>query len=460
MMPVSYKYRLPYIFAIFSLFFLYRFIHLDQEIRSPSVTTDSQQEEPSVFLEQESFNSLEQQDSKASCQTNNVERNTDPNHNNAHLDFWMNLPQETIQTYQAQWQQFIEREMKKPSPTQKTFKGSGIVLVAGNGDTFTRALTTIKLLRNYGCSLPIDVWHLNDEQPTVEMAKELNDLQAQPRDLSNKNLIRPIDERKGGSKQFQIKVAAIINSGFEHILYLDSDNIPTTDPTFLFDHPAYLKTGAIFWPDFWKTHEQNSIFDILGVDCTDEWEQESGQMVINKIKSWHPLQLAWYMNDHHDLYYQFLNGDKDTFRFAWKALKVPYYMNPNYLGMGGTLTDNRFCGHTMIQYPPPPFSSDEEEMTPLFVHANLLKITDKVHFLQQDGVMTERPWQWIKRYPKGTKTTWLLPKFYVNGFSRPCMDFSSAQGEPQTELEPFDSVVSGLQRLYFDFGGIGGETRD
>ncbi|ORZ10142.1 mannosyltransferase putative-domain-containing protein [Absidia repens] len=318
--------------------------------------------------------------------------------------------------------------MKKPVPTSKIFKGSGIVLVAGNGDTFTRALTTIKLLRNYGCSLPIDVWHLNDEQPTVEMAKELNDLQAQPRDLSDKNLIRPIDERRGASKQFQIKVAAIINSAFENVLYLDSDNIPTTDPSFLFDHPAYLKTGALFWPDFWKTHGENSIFDILGVDCTDEWEQESGQMVINKIKSWHPLQLAWYMNDHHgEPLLSILNGDKDTFRFAWKALKVPYYMNPNYLGMGGTLIDDKFCGHTMIQYPPP-FSS-------------------------------ERPWEWIKRYPKGTKTTWLLPEFYISGFSRACMDFSSNQGELRTELEPFDSVVSGLQQLYFDFGGIGGETR-
>ena len=42
-------------------------------------------------------------------------------------------------------------------------------------------------------------------------------------------------------------------------------------------------------------------------------------MVIDKTKSWLPLQLAWYMQEHSDLYFQFLNGDKDTFKYAWKV---------------------------------------------------------------------------------------------------------------------------------------------
>lgn len=51
--------------------------------------------------------------------------------------------------------------------------------------------------------------------------------------------------------RFQIKAAAIINSSFKEVLYLDSDNLSATDPTFLFDTPEYKSTGALFWPDFW-----------------------------------------------------------------------------------------------------------------------------------------------------------------------------------------------------------------
>ncbi|RCI02096.1 hypothetical protein CU098_003720, partial [Rhizopus stolonifer] len=151
----------------------------------------------------------------------------------------------------------------------------GIVLVAGNKDTLARTLTTIRLLRNeYHCMLPIEVWHLHDEQPDANIKQELEKLDAHARDLSNLDLIQPITKRRDAEKQFQIKAAAIINSAFEQVLYLDSDNVPVQDPTFLFDTPEYQNSGALFWPDFWKTHGENKIFDILDIECQDDWEQE------------------------------------------------------------------------------------------------------------------------------------------------------------------------------------------
>ncbi|ORE11301.1 hypothetical protein BCV72DRAFT_192534, partial [Rhizopus microsporus var. microsporus] len=187
------------------------------------------------------------------------------------------------------------------------------------------------------CDLDIEVWHLSDEQPSVTVQNELAALGAVAKDLSDPNLPRPIQSRRNADKQFQIKAAAVINSSFKEILYLDSDNIPARDPTFLFDTPEYKKTGALFWPDFWKTHGDNKIFEILHISCRDEWEQESGQMVIDKVKSWLPLQLAWYMQDQHEIYFQFLNGDKDTFKYAWQALNAPYHMIEAFLGMAGTM---------------------------------------------------------------------------------------------------------------------------
>ena len=78
--------------------------------------------------------------------------------------------------------------------------------------------------------------------------------------------------------EFQVQVASILSSKLDEILFLDSDNTAVTDPSFLFDSQAFIETGAIFWKDFWKTNPKNPIWDILELECVDEFEQESGQV--------------------------------------------------------------------------------------------------------------------------------------------------------------------------------------
>lgn len=384
---------------------------------------------------------------KDACNTASVIRNTDPNHTRAHINVWKRLSNQAIEAQTKLWQQFVTSVHRKNEIPD--YKGKGLVLVAGNKDTFKRTLTTVRLLREmHHCDLDIEIWHLNDEQPSTLMINELINLNAVTRDLSDINLPRPIHHRRNADKQFQIKAAAIINSAFKEVLYLDSDNIPAQDPTFLFDTPEYKNTGALFWPDFWKTHGENKIFELMQIPCHDEWEQESGQMVINKAKSWLPLQLAWYMQSQYEIYFQFLNGDKDTFKFAWQALDAPYHMIESFLGMAGTMVADRFCGHTMLQY------SEKDHL--LFVHANLLKITDKKNFMKQD---TEHPWDLAKRSTFSHLNTWIKPEFYVAGNGQACMDFTHREGEPDAITEDFDSLLPDLQTNYFKLGGIGGETR-
>ncbi|KAI8876902.1 glycosyltransferase family 71 protein [Backusella circina FSU 941] len=386
------------------------------------------------------------------CKEEAVLRNVDPNHTQAHIDFWRRLDSETIQAYQQKWKQFIAKAPAYPGFS----KEKGIVLVAGNRDTFDRALTTCRFLRElYNSQIEIEIWHLADEHPSDKMKQTLALLNVETRDLSDPALPRPITTRSDAEKQFQIKAAAIINSAFSEVLYLDSDNVPTRDPSFLFDTEEYKQTGALFWPDFWKTHGENKIFDILDIACNNEWEQESGQMVIDKKRSWLPLQLAWYMQKNYEVYFQFLNGDKDTFKYAWQALDVPYHMTPTFLGMAGTIEYDRFCGHTMIQYY---YNDNEQEDSILFVHANLMKISDKRHYLV-DTNGTERPWQFTKRSTMSHQNTWIRPQFYISMKGQACMDFSQGAGEPESVIEGFDTLVPQFQENYFRLGGIGGETR-
>ncbi|KAG2184675.1 hypothetical protein INT43_000588 [Umbelopsis isabellina] len=392
--------------------------------------------------------------SEEQCDYEKITRNTDPNHTRAHLQFWQNLAPSAIQTYQNDWQEFVTN-LPPYSNYSQQFEGTGIVFTAGNKDTLNRTVTVIKLLRQYGCNLPVEVWHLDDEKPNDIENEELLSLNAASKDLSDSKLVRPIQKKRDAEKQFQIKAAAILNSKFEQVLYLDSDNIPTRDPEYLFSSKEYQETGALFWPDFWKTHPENKIYDILNIQCKNTWEQESGQIFVDKQRNWVPLQLSWYLQSQHELYFQLLNGDKDTFKFAWEALDAPYHMAETFLGMAGTMVDGRYCGHTMVQYDL--YSSGYGEASPLFVHANLLKITDKVHF-EEGG--KEKPWELLKRYTASRGNTWLHPEFYVASFGRACMDFTHPDGEPEAVTESFDDTLPGFQQQYFGLGGKGGETRE
>lgn len=55
--------------------------------------------------------------------------------------------------------------------------------------------------------------------------------------------------------QWHIKATAMIASSFQHVLYLDSDNMPAFAPDDSKDGvlfaPGYQRTGAMFWPDYW-----------------------------------------------------------------------------------------------------------------------------------------------------------------------------------------------------------------
>lgn len=135
------------------------------------------------------------------CNGVSVARNTDPNHTAAHLEFWRNLDENTIQMYKNAWKNFIRKENVKPKDGQ--FQGRGIVFVAGNRDTLQRTVTSIRLLRHYGCSLPVEVWYFTaQERPSPQAERELESLGATARDMADEKLPRPMQERRDADKQY------------------------------------------------------------------------------------------------------------------------------------------------------------------------------------------------------------------------------------------------------------------
>jgi len=207
-----------------------------------------------------------------------------------------------------------------------TFTGKGIVIPAG-GPLLTGAWVAIQRLRQLGCALPIEVWHIGaDEMPAFW--QEL---------FTNAGItlvdVLPLTHKHGmGSPSgWQLKPLAIIFCSFHEVLLIDADNVPAKDPTFLFDAPEYKETGAVFWPDRERHSPDSALWEVYDAEYRDEPQHETGQILINKERCWHALQIAMHANQHSDFHYKHSHGDTATFRFALHALKQPFTVIPHRL---------------------------------------------------------------------------------------------------------------------------------
>lgn len=174
-------------------------------------------------------------------------------------------------------------------------------------------MTLLRILRKHHKStLPVQIFHFPGEITDGNERKELESLGAE--------LVQFEGVQKLNIwKNFHIKCLSILKSTFDEVLYLDSDNVPLADPTFLFNDRGYLTKGrAVFWPDINRDHPENAIFRILGETCNHaEWQIDSGQIVIDKRGNdglnLAALHLANAMQTDHEFWFKLSGGDKDTF---------------------------------------------------------------------------------------------------------------------------------------------------
>ncbi|KAG8695095.1 hypothetical protein FRC09_009398 [Ceratobasidium sp. 395] len=332
-------------------------------------------------------------------------------------------------------------------------KGRGIVMTGGNQDTIRRILVTLKVLRHeHRCKLPVQVFSFPGEITSQNQIKEMNELGATVKELSG------FTKDKGAWKNFQIKAAAIAFSDFREIVYLDSDNIPLSDPELLFEELLYRNgPRAVFWPDFNKDHPQNAIWRVLGIPCDyGRWELESGQIVIDKRGNnglnLAALHVAIHMAHEQSFYYSLSGGDKDTFRYAFWALGLDYTPAPRWVSSIGSKTNDRFCGVGMLQY-----GLSDSNAKPMFVHLNLLK-----HIYRSRPVFTIVQRAAIDRADSRT-----LDRTTVNVYNPEsggmCAEVRVDGPAPDQKLveeawiEVNDGQFKGFEEMFFKHGGwVGG----
>ncbi|KAI8468938.1 MAG: mannosyltransferase putative-domain-containing protein [Monoraphidium minutum] len=299
------------------------------------------------------------------------------------------------------------------------FSGRGLVTVGGGMRYIIPAWIMVHQLRHKGCSLPVEMWYPISEYPPQAVVDAFEKLGVTSRklDFRGLNITSFKDDPKSksfdptGMARFTIKVAALLLSRFQEVIYLDADNIPLRDPSFLLDSPEYNATGALLWQDFWDNTLAPEAEAMLGVP-RGEWHPgsfESGQMVVDKKRHWRGLLAAAYFNSYAHFWYEvftcFLGkGDKETFAYGMAAAREPSYvmpMGPGALGTTGTsmscnhrthLCRDEFTGNTMVQY--------DAAGAPLFLHSNLhkwdMRLPEKfsLHYQRRWQVLLPGPVSW------------------------------------------------------------------
>ncbi|ODN86310.1 hypothetical protein L198_07328 [Cryptococcus wingfieldii CBS 7118] len=285
------------------------------------------------------------------CSTISEQHNTHMIQHSANA--WSSLNRSSIHTHRSELISHLET-LLDAGRMDDYGEGRGVVMVAGNADTLMRVKWSLEMMRSYGSTLPVLIYHFPEEAPAEDdpIRKTLANLSAHlvPVPGQTKDAHKP--------KSYHLKALAITSCPFRHVLYLDSDSIPTRDPEYMFEAPNYKRLGVWMTPDYWKTGANNPIWAILGVKCRNEWEMETGQMFVDK-KRHLDVFLLWFT---------FSDGDKDIFRWALLALRKRWAIPGRWVGAAalpsGTASGD-FCAHTMLQH--------DSWGAPLFVHYNLLK---------------------------------------------------------------------------------------
>lgn len=202
----------------------------------------------------------------------------------------------------------------------------GVVIGAGGAKYFGCGFACFHILRNLGCQLPIEFWYLDDYEMDNKMLEMCSIFGINPINANKFAKDNNINPRILNG--WELKPFATLHSNFKEVLYLDADNIPARDPTYLFDASEYKNLGSIFWPDLPPSKRKEwlppIVWENVGLDYRDEVDFETGQYMIDKGKCYKELCMTMWMNEHSDWFYKFVYGDKSTFHLAWRKCGSDY----------------------------------------------------------------------------------------------------------------------------------------
>lgn len=236
------------------------------------------------------------------------------------------------------------------SVNAKSGRSSGKML---NQGYFPGAWVLVHELRRLGCQLPITFAYLGPLEWDHYLTRLVAPLGVTCLDLRECEQRDPMRILAG----WETKVYAMLHAGYAECLFLDADNVPIHDPTYLFDDPAYQQTGAMFWPDVKPSRREEwlpaLVWDSVGLAYRPYQDFESGQLLVDLSDCWEEMQVTRFLNEHSDYWYApgHCFGDKSTWFLAWNKLGREYAIPQRQPGWnGGALIQHDMQGGQLFEH--------------------------------------------------------------------------------------------------------------
>ena len=234
----------------------------------------------------------------------------------------------------------------------------GIITASGTVDRLRDSYVSIKMLRDTGCKLPIELFYADEKEITKSQRCIFNELNVNCINIQSHSPFEVYNARN-----FSIKAVAVYLSKFKEFIWMDSDVIPLVNFETLFYNNQYHNYGYFFNNDLWSfkkletvyTEKIHKLIKILKDD--EEYkipagspELDSGLFLLNREKlPFKFFDILLLLNLNHNLIYnKVCYGDKYTFQITLRILFDVFYYNISHPAVIGVKADGFLCGNGMV----------------------------------------------------------------------------------------------------------------
>lgn len=191
-------------------------------------------------------------------------------------------------------------------------QGQGIVTCCGSREDIKIATyVLLRLLQYYDIELPVEIWQFDFEEDSwwtslfESLGATVKSTSKEPQSYNTKQIIGWV-----------LKTKALIESGFEDILFLDADVIPLQNPLWMID---FMKKNDldVFFPGvrlFQQHAGQKKGFGAIRhiTGTLPRYLFETGEIALNKRRAWYAINNARFFDVYADFFYRYIRGDKDS----------------------------------------------------------------------------------------------------------------------------------------------------
>lgn len=210
-----------------------------------------------------------------------------------------------IRKHQAALQRLVTGDI--PPPPHR--EGQGVLLVGG-GKYWPGIVVAVRMLRDTGSRLPIQIWH----RGAAEMVKPADLAGIPDVEIHDLTKLSPAPRVLGG---WEAKTVAILASGWERIFYLDADAYTVANPQGLLDKLS-PKAPFLFWRDLQGGGEPVN-WTAWGRTSSPVPPIQGGHLALHVPHFWRELVISHWLNQHSDFTYRHQYGDQDSWRVSLTA---------------------------------------------------------------------------------------------------------------------------------------------